>query len=84
VVANIVTEPSVAFIDLNKVVIKPAKNGIVVNNGSKDCTVMDGFGAESKKLVVRDNGTFEIICRVDDGEVKISCSYSIQPQDDFY
>ncbi|MDY3250511.1 MAG: vWA domain-containing protein [Candidatus Choladocola sp.] len=79
----IVTDPAVTTADLDKVVIKPLKNGVTVMNNSRYCALTDGFDSETKKLTLRDGDNFAVICQTEEGEVTIACSYTLEPKDEF-
>lgn len=68
IVSNFVTELSLAYAGLDKVEIIAAKNGIAVQNKGKTCVLTDENGAEVKKIMIINGGSFKIACKTEDGD----------------
>lgn len=83
--STIVMDPAVAFVDLNKIEITGVKRGggILVKSAAKKCTLNDSMGGTARRLQVREEDEFSVVCDTDDGEVTIRCYYSTQERDDY-
>lgn len=71
----IVTEPSVAFVDLNRILIRGGKNCVMLQSTARQCAVLDAFQNEVKKLRLRDGDSFQIVCQTQEGPCTICCRY---------
>lgn len=84
-VAQIVTEPEVAFVDLNKIEITGIKRkkggGIIVKSSAKQCELL-GDDTAARMLKVRDGDSFTVLCHTDDGDYYIQCYFSLEVQED--
>ena len=63
----IVTEPSVAFVDLNRILIRGGKNCVMLRARPDSARCWMAFQNEVKKLRLRDGDSFQIVCQTQEG-----------------
>lgn len=81
----IAVDPAVAFVDLNKIEITGVKKGtgIIVKSAAKNCELNDSMGGTAKKITVREDDEFSVLCNTEDGEVILRCYYTMQEREDY-
>lgn len=76
---NIVTDPELMGMEMQKIIIAGSKNGIDISNKSKSCDLKDQFGASKKKLTLIDESSCTIECVDADGSMAyISVRYTME------